>query len=207
MTAILLYAFRTTAPNDPYMIENGDPASFTPFTEPQKNLIRADAAELQKLIDVVLIENTTLPSIEFDTYDITSGVGAFTDGHYVHGDNNPTPPNQIFTHELGHTLGLPHSTLPQNETIMSAFAFGPFQDFFRAADIWHLTQIWGAATETFASNETYVDALYRDILGREGDAGGVAAQVAALVGGVSRVTLMGNFVHSAEYLATHDYFA
>lgn len=51
------------------------------------------------------------------------------------------------------------------------------------------------------SNQQFVEQLYRFCLDREGDAPGIAAQVAALNGGTSRAQLLLNFSESAEHIA------
>jgi Ca2+-binding RTX toxin-like protein len=51
------------------------------------------------------------------------------------------------------------------------------------------------------SNQQFVEQLYRFCLDREGDAPGIAAQVAALNAGTSRAQLLLNFSESAEHIA------
>ncbi len=51
------------------------------------------------------------------------------------------------------------------------------------------------------SNQQFVEQLYRFCLNREGDAPGIAAQVAALNSGTSRAQLVVNFSESAEHVA------
>lgn len=48
------------------------------------------------------------------------------------------------------------------------------------------------------SDATFVDSLYREVLGREGDAGGVAFHLASLAAGTSRADVAVGFVDSAE---------
>ncbi|MDB5364168.1 MAG: putative pectin lyase [Rhodospirillales bacterium] len=49
-----------------------------------------------------------------------------------------------------------------------------------------------------ASADTYVDALYQNVLGRQPDAAGRAVQLDALAHGLSRASLLANFSESAE---------
>jgi hypothetical protein len=57
------------------------------------------------------------------------------------------------------------------------------------------------ATFGALSNQAFVEQLYRFCLNREGDAGGVAAWVAALNGGSSRASVLLGFSESAEHIA------
>jgi hypothetical protein len=51
------------------------------------------------------------------------------------------------------------------------------------------------------TSEAFVDALYRNVLGRAADAGGKAAQLDALAHGVTRAELLANFALSGESVA------
>ncbi|MFT3706889.1 MAG: DUF4214 domain-containing protein [Archangium sp.] len=57
----------------------------------------------------------------------------------------------------------------------------------------------GITPEQRASNEDFVRGLYRDLLKREPDAGGLAAHMAGLERGVSRADIRNVFLNSSEY--------
>ena len=55
------------------------------------------------------------------------------------------------------------------------------------------------ADDSDAARRAFVEALYRDLLGRPGDAGGLAAHCAAMAGGVAPLGIVEAFLESPEY--------
>ncbi len=162
----LTYSFPTSMSEYSYQFEA---EGFEPVTPQQKNSVLKAMAAISEFADVQFVEGGITARIKISQSDVPPTSYAYMPGNYGDmesdiwlGRSCGNPDIDLYSkyqiwHELGHSLGLNHTTLPIEYSIMTSNQFNPSRrvSTYMADDILSLQEIYGANYGTRTGNTSY----------------------------------------------------